>query len=282
VIFGDDQDAIGLEIQRYFDLRRRYATPVATRGPADLDELVTHGSRVDSLIRARIGAQGARTGILGQLCRYDQDLGLTEDELVAHANILFMSSSEPIATAMTWILLGFTQWPTLRAEAREGAPLAAMVREFLRLVPPSAIIGRLTTRDVTIAGRALPAATEVLISPFAEHRRPDVFSDPLRFRPSRWAGERPGPFQFLPFGNGARSCLGKRVALATLERCTSALLCAADPVLACPQWLDWRMNVTLLPSPDPIIRFEPRERSTEGSDPLSGPSATMIGLPSRP
>lgn len=282
---------IGPEIQRYFDQRRHYASRDIDRGPERLGALMEQGARVDALLRARVRALRHRTteaghGVLGHLCRYgdDPELVLTEDELVAHANVLFMSSSEPIATAMTWILLGLSQRPELRAAIRkEGRHLRSIsgllrgtVREVLRLVPPSAIMVRLTRREVRIAGSLLPPPCEVIVCPFAEHRRPEAFPDPHRLWPERWIEARPDPFQFLPFGSGTRSCLGRRIALATLERATRAVLMAADPVLAYPQRLDWRMNVTLLPASDPVLRLAPLGRVPVRGGELSGPAAALL------
>jgi cytochrome P450 len=46
------------------------------------------------------------------------------------------------------------------------------------------------------------------------HRDRRVFESPDRFRPERFL-EQPAPETFLPFGTGARRCLGQ--ALATLQ-----------------------------------------------------------------
>jgi cytochrome P450 len=189
-----------------------------------------------------------------------------------------MSSSEPIATAMTWVLLGLSQRRRLREALRarpDGSLVHGVVNEFLRLVPPNALMIRVAGRATEVAGVAVEPETEVFISPFAEHRRADVFPDPLRVVPARWETARPGPFQYLPFGNGARSCLGRQIAQATLERGTSALLAGHDPVLPGPHRLDWFMDVTLLPAGDPLVLLaEPGEPVGPGV--LSGPAAELL------
>jgi cytochrome P450 len=285
---GDDP--IGGLIQRYFDLRRGYRSRLAASTPGRFAELVAAGTEVDRQLRAHVRtlrANGERPySVLAHLSRQAGTASedrMSEDELVAHANILFMSSSEPIATAMTWILLGLSQRAGLRDALRAGAegPLArGVVNEFLRLVPPNALMIRVAGRATEVAGVAIEPETEVLISPFAEHRRADVFPDPLRVVPERWATARPGPFQFLPFGNGARSCLGRQLAQTTLERGTSALLASHDPVLPGPQRLDWFMNVTLLPARDPLLLLaEPGAPAGPGV--LSGPAAELLGVDNR-
>jgi len=43
---------------------------------------------------------------------------------------------------------------------------------------------------------------------YLAHRRADLWPDPEKFDPSRFIGSRPNPYQFFPFGGGARRCLG--------------------------------------------------------------------------
>jgi len=294
VLFGsaEPEAPVGREIQRYFELRRRYASRDGEGLDGDaLGDLVAQGTQVDALLRERVRAlrrsPGAgRHSVVGELCTHadDPELALGEDELVAHANILFMSSSEPIATAMTWMLLALASRPTLRTairaddEHRSGAGplLAGTVREVLRLAPPSAILVRLTRGHARVAGLDLPPGCEVILSPFVEHRRPDLFVEPDLLWPDRWRTVQPGPYEFLPFGAGARACLGRRVALATLELATRAILARADPVPAHPQRLDWRMNLTLLPSTDPVLRMAPPGSVSEPVPELSGPAAGLL------
>jgi cytochrome P450 len=59
------------------------------------------------------------------------------------------------------------------------------------------------------------AGRTVLYSPYITHRLPEVWGDPERFRPARWADGEPVPYSFVPFGGGTRRCIG--FALATLE-----------------------------------------------------------------
>lgn len=95
----------------------------------------------------------------------------------------------------------------------------ATLREAMRLYPPSYALGRRATADTELGGHRVPAGALVLVVPWATHRDPRFWPDPERFDPYRFVGEhdRP-PFAYMPFGGGARACIGRHVA--TLESTT--------------------------------------------------------------
>jgi cytochrome P450 family 135 len=79
-------------------------------------------------------------------------------------------------------------------------------------------------------------------------RRPEIYPEPLAFRPERFLGRRPDAHAWLPFGGGTRRCLG--AAFATMEMrvvlrtvLTSVRLRAAAPSLQPAR----RQVVTLVP-----------------------------------
>jgi cytochrome P450 len=53
-----------------------------------------------------------------------------------------------------------------------------------------------------------------MIPVWALHRHRRLWDDPDAFRPHRWLeGPRPERWQYLPFGDGPRICIGMRFAL---------------------------------------------------------------------
>ena len=72
-------------------------------------------------------------------------------------------------------------------------------------------------RDVVIGGFNIPRGSTVVRVGSFSSRDPDSFPDPLKFRPERWLrGHRDRhtahAFANIPFGHGARSCIGQRFA----------------------------------------------------------------------
>jgi cytochrome P450 len=92
----------------------------------------------------------------------------------------------------------------------------AVLEEVLRLYPPVWLIPRKAVADDVVGGYAIPAGAEVLLSVYTLHRHSQYWPEPDRFAPERFLGVAPGsrhPFAYLPFGAGARSCLGSHFGL---------------------------------------------------------------------
>ena len=71
---------------------------------------------------------------------------------------------------------------------------------------------------------------------FAAHRRAERYPEPAAFRPERFLGQSYSPFEFLPFGGGARRCIGAafalyemKLVLATIVRATRLRLARKGP-----------------------------------------------------
>lgn len=89
--------------------------------------------------------------------------------------------------------------------------LAAAIDEILRIDDPFVSNRRVTTREVTLAGRTIPAGERVVLNWTAANRDPDVFGDPDAYDPARNASAN------LVYGIGPHVCPGRP--LATLELC---------------------------------------------------------------
>lgn len=65
-------------------------------------------------------------------------------------------------------------------------------------------------------GVTLPPKTLVLFFPFELHRDPEVFPNPLAYKPERFLPENSigrNSFAYLPFSAGPRNCIGQKFAM---------------------------------------------------------------------
>ncbi|PPD91120.1 hypothetical protein GOBAR_DD11942 [Gossypium barbadense] len=78
------------------------------------------------------------------------------------------------------------------------------------------------------------------------HKNPKYFTDPERFDPSRFEGNGPAPYSFVPFGGGPRMCPGKEYA--RLE-----ILTFIRNLLTTFKWVKLNPNekISYIPSPIP-------------------------------
>jgi cytochrome P450 len=91
----------------------------------------------------------------------------------------------------------------------------AVIDEAMRLYPPAFLIARAAAGPDQIAGLPIKKKDVILIAPWLLHRHEKLWRDPNAFIPSRFMAPSPAPdrFAYLPFGVGARVCIGAHFAL---------------------------------------------------------------------
>lgn len=224
--------------------------------------------------RARLDAEPP-SDLLGRLMlASDAQGGLSEAALRDEAMTLFLAGHETTALTLTYALRLLALHPAeaelLQAElARElgaRAPgfedlprlprLRAVLDESLRLYPPAWALGRQPLEDRVIAGIFVPRGTQLIVSPWILHRDPRFFSEPERFKPSRWIDEPAPPrYAYLPFGAGPRVCIGSHFALAEAALVLATLLGAGRFELVSCGPLVPRPSVTLRPGAPVLMRL---------------------------
>ncbi|MFS7942951.1 putative flavonoid 3'-monooxygenase [Helianthus anomalus] len=113
--------------------------------------------------------------------------------------------------------------------------LPAVVKEVLRLHPPGPLLSwaRLAITDTVIDGHQVPVGTTAMVNMWAITRDPEIWNNPLEFRPERFLSESEGlvdmsvmgsDLRLAPFGSGRRSCPGKNLGLTTVSFWVASLL----------------------------------------------------------
>jgi cytochrome P450 len=187
------------------------------------------------LIRERraASAQTAPHDVLGMIvhARDEEGIGLTDEEVLAHLYILLVAGHETTTTLGAWTLYNLFTMPEHRARieaelhevlgehealtvetARQFKALDNFIKETGRLHTPVLNVPRGTARDVEFGGYLIPAGTQVRLSICGCHHLPEVFAEPERFDPDRFAPPREedkrSPYSLITFGGGPRLCIG--------------------------------------------------------------------------
>ncbi|MCX4910122.1 cytochrome P450 [Streptomyces sp. NBC_00878] len=178
-----------------------------------------HGDLLSALIAACDPEDGGR--------------GMTDAEISDAILAFFLAGTETTASVLAWALDLLARHPEieqrLHAEVDTvlgGAPAthvdlprltltARIITETLRFSSPAWLLTRTVTVDTRLGGHLLPAGTSIAYSPYLIHHRPDLYDQPETFDPDRWDGKRSQPPRpaFIPFGTGARKCIGDTFAM---------------------------------------------------------------------
>ena len=159
---------------------------------------------------------------------------LGDEELRDQLVTLLVAGHETTATGLAWTFDALFRTPHALARLRDeldggdGAYLAAVVDEALRVRPVIPEVGRRLGEAVEVDGHRLEEGTDVLCSVHLMHRRADLFEDPLAFRPERFLEDGPSTYTWIPFGGGTRRCLGAAFAQLEMRTVLRTVLAEVD------------------------------------------------------
>jgi cytochrome P450 len=246
-------EALGA-VLHLFDLVMMPFSKVIERLPLPSIRRIDQGRKTLDAIIYRIIEERRRSGrdhgdLLSMLLLAQDEEGsggMSNEQVRDEALTLFLAGHETTANALTWTWYLLSQHPEVEAkfhaelnDVLSGRPPApddfarlpytyAVFAESIRLYPPAWGIGRMALNPYEAGGYGVAPGEIILMSPYVVHRDPRWYPDPERFDPERWTpehrAERP-KFAYLPFGGGARVCIGEHFAwmegvllLATLGR----------------------------------------------------------------
>ena len=182
------------------------------------------------------------------------------ERIVGHMATLIAATYETCQNALIWTLVLLAQHPSIArdlCEELEGRlagdvptldkiaelpQLDAVVKESMRLLPPVPTQFRVAEHDTSLAGHPVPKGLRVVLSVYLTNRQPEIYEDPDRFRPDRWATIDPTPFEYPVFGAGLHGCAGPWFGLSAVKVALAAIL-PRYRIALLPQAVDYKVRV---------------------------------------
>ena len=229
-----DKDEYKRQVNRLrLELNRMLLTKIQERRHAPTDDIL------GTMVQAR-DAQGNP---------------LTDEQIIAHTNILLVAGHETTTSLSAWLFYLLIQHPDYMARVKaelakllpEGkTPDLATVKqmklleyaidEAQRLYPPVPNGPRGAAKDFEFHGYRIPAGKRVFYSIAATHLNPRIFANPEIFDPERFAPPREEhkvtPYGLVGFGGGPRICLGINFAQVEMKLIVASVLASYHLELA--------------------------------------------------
>ncbi len=188
---------------------------------------------VADLIRERRQNPGATRDLLSRLLTaHDGADHMSDKQLRDEILTLFVAGHETTALSLCWSLYLLAKHPDVyrqvqgEVDALDDEPtvkdlprlgkVLRVFKEALRMYPPLPLYSRDTIEDIVIGGHEIPAKTPIIISPYATHHRPELWTDAERFDPDRFLPSAEASrhrYAYIPFSAGPRICIGNHFAL---------------------------------------------------------------------
>jgi cytochrome P450 len=187
-------------------------------------------------VEARGSARERHNDLLSILlaARDEDGSAMSDHQVRDEVMTALLAGHETTANALAWTLILLSQHAQARARVEaeldevlkgrtaELADLSALpltlatLKEAMRLYPPVYLLGRRALRTTALCGYPVRKNQVVLVATYGMQRRGDIFPEPERFEPERFLPAREARLPakaFLPFGAGARTCIGNHFAL---------------------------------------------------------------------
>jgi cytochrome P450 len=237
---------------------------------------------VDTLIMQRRGDDRDWGDVLSMLLMAPdgERAGLLHNKQIHdHITTFLTAGHETTALALTWAFYLLWQHPhkrekllheirtvladrTLTWEEADQLPYTEWVlNESMRLYPPVWFQARYAAEDFELGGFRFPTGTNLLMSQWVTHRRPDIWGDPLVFRPERWdprSDQTIPSGAFFPFGGGPRTCIGMPFAQFEAKLILTSILQRFLPQAVAGYQPGLHAGITLRPKHDLCMVLEAR------------------------
>jgi cytochrome P450 len=189
---------------------------------------------LEDYFAARVQEQRRKAGgsdLLSVLCQTEDEDGnrFSDDDIVSHMIFLMMAAHDTSTSTSTTMIYHLAANPEWQERCRDESDrlgdgpldieslekletLDLVMNEAIRMVTPVQWAMRQAVRDTELLGHYIPKGTNVIAYPGLNHRLPEIWTDPEKFDPARFAEPRnehkKHRYAFTPFGGGAHKCIG--------------------------------------------------------------------------
>ncbi|KAJ0176555.1 hypothetical protein K1T71_007734 [Dendrolimus kikuchii] len=161
------------------------------------------------------------TGLIKKLA----DENISEETVTRIVSDFIIAAGDTTAYTSLWTLYLIAQNPKIMQEFKEKENYAKfLIKEAMRLYPVAPFLTRILPKDSNLQNFRLSEGTPIIASIYTSGRDEAYFTKANEFLPYRWdrhdARQKEllnhNPTASLPFAFGARSCIGKKIAMLQL------------------------------------------------------------------
>jgi cytochrome P450 len=318
MLFGMEEPELAFEIGRMMErwVKLNQELGIAALVATDdfyprYQQMLTFAEELEARIRELIDRRAADESasghdIISMLLRARRaGAPMTDSQLVGQTALVFAASQMTTAHTLTWTLFLLAQHPEVMRElveqisdqpesnlrigpadastgimpATSTSVLDRVIRESMRVLPASAYSQRVTNGSTELNGVPLKPNSLVIFSQFMTHRNEQLFQSSSEFQPDRWKSVRPSGYEYLPFGGGAKLCLGAPLAMSILNIVLPMTLQKAGLQLVPDSEVNGRVISTMFSPEHPLNMNLLAPGTIADTSPLSGNIHTLVTLP---
>jgi cytochrome P450 len=158
-----------------------------------------------------------RTDVLALMLRstYEDGSAMSRKDIGDELLTLLAAGHETTAATLGWAFERLSRHPDVlaalvaEADTDDNELRQATILEVQRNKTVIDLAGRHVYAPVFQLGEwVIPRGSSIVVSILLMHADADVFPEPDRFDPQRFIGAKPSSFSWIPFGGGARRCVG--------------------------------------------------------------------------
>jgi cytochrome P450 len=308
ILFGVDQPEfawkVGEMIDRWVAMNHETGMGAFVSDPrinGRYDRLLAFAEALETDVRGMIhlrrGNPKPADDVLSLLIRANE-MGnrVTDEELIGHVALLYGAAHLTTAHTLTWTLFLLAQHPAVMRdlhreidETMQGdcptfseinrMPVTERVlKESMRILPASSYSQRICTEPTMLGNVPLNRGTPVVFSQYVTHHIPELYPEPESFWPDRWLDGPVSPYAYLPFGAGAKMCIGAPLAMTALRTVLPSILKRYRLTVVPNSEVNGKIVSTMLGPTGPVLMHVAHQDGRFQSSPVTGNIHSMVCL----